>query len=87
MDFQKHSKEQLSKLGSVNASTLIKSYNLMKGELDFFVDYFDMLAGGPKLREQIENGSTAMEIKRGWSKEAEEFMEIRKKYLIYKDFQ
>ncbi len=53
---------------------------------DFFTSYFKKLSGNHTLLKQIKNGTPAIEIRAGWQKELEQFMEMREKYLFYKDF-
>jgi len=53
----------------------------------FFTDYFDKLAGTDQLRKQIEKGTAEMEIRRSWEPKLGEFKVIRKKYLLYPDFE
>jgi uncharacterized protein YbbC (DUF1343 family) len=54
-------------------------------EEDFFNSYFDKLAGGPHLREQILAGESEEMIRNGWKAGLDLFREIRKKYLLYPD--
>jgi uncharacterized protein YbbC (DUF1343 family) len=44
---------------------------------------FDILAGSPALREQIEAGTSIAEISRSWEPDIEEFMKLRAEYLLY----
>jgi uncharacterized protein YbbC (DUF1343 family) len=53
----------------------------------FFTSYFDKLAGTDLLRKQIENGASEMEIRRSWEPGLENYKSLRKKYLLYKDFE
>lgn len=50
-------------------------------------DFFDKLAGTDELRKQIEAGLTEEEIKASWEPELEAYKQMRKKYLLYKDFE
>jgi len=43
----------------------------------------DLLAGNDQLRSQLEKGTSLKEIERSWEAEKEEFLKIRKKYLLY----
>ena len=49
--------------------------------------FFDKLAGTDELRKQILDGWTEEEIKVSWQKDLKEYKEMRKKYLLYKDFE
>lgn len=45
--------------------------------------HFDRLAGTDLLRQAIDAGVGADEIRRGWQEELEEFKQLREQYLIY----
>lgn len=51
---------------------------------DFF---FNKLAGNANLMEQLKEGKTAAEIRASWQPGLIAFKKIRKKYLLYKDFE
>lgn len=51
---------------------------------DFF---FNKLAGNSTLMQQIKDGKTEAEIRNSWEPALSKFKTIRKKYLIYKDFE
>jgi uncharacterized protein YbbC (DUF1343 family) len=67
----------------INLDWLINAYNDFPEKDKFFLPYFDVLAGGPVLREQIQKGMTSAEIKATWKEGLEEFGKIREKYLLY----
>lgn len=66
---------------------LLDAYEQLGNTDDFFTGYFVKLAGNEKMQEQIENGASANVIRAGWKKEIDAFKTIRKKYLLYKDFE
>jgi len=68
----------------INLKWLIDAYNEYPDKDNFFTPYFDSLAAGPTLREQIEKGMTADEIHESWKDGLAEFGKIREKYLLYK---
>jgi uncharacterized protein YbbC (DUF1343 family) len=70
---------------SLNLAFLINSWKELNLEEDFFNSYFDKLAGGPHLREQILAGESEEMIRNGWKAGLDLFREIRKKYLLYPD--
>ena len=49
--------------------------------------FFDKLAGTDELRKQIVAGKTEAEIRAFWADELKEYKKMRKKYLLYKDFE
>jgi len=66
---------------------LIDAYSSMKNTEDFFNAYFDKLAGNNTLREQIIDGKSKWIIYASWKNDIKDFKIIRKKYLLYKDFE
>jgi uncharacterized protein YbbC (DUF1343 family) len=44
---------------------------------------FDILAGSPRLREQIEAGVATEEIARSWEAEVAQFVKVRSRFLMY----
>ena len=66
---------------------LIYSYNNYPEKDKFFNNFFNLLAGTSLLRQQIENGLTPSEIRATWQPALEQFKLLRKKYLLYPDFE
>jgi uncharacterized protein YbbC (DUF1343 family) len=82
--------QNLSTAGSPREFTLrylIEYYNALKDSTDFFKDYLTLLAGTPKLKQQIEAGMSEPEIKATWQKDLDAYKGKRKQYLLYKDFE
>ncbi|MDR2293070.1 MAG: DUF1343 domain-containing protein [Prevotellaceae bacterium] len=50
-------------------------------------DFFNKLAGNAELQEQIKNGLGEEEIRASWKEELTEYKAMRKKYLLYEDFE
>ena len=67
----------------INLKWLIDAYNSFPEKDKFFTPYFDRLAAGPVLREQIQKGLSAGEIRASWKEGLKKFSKIRKKYLLY----
>jgi len=53
----------------------------------FFNNYFNSLAGNDVLKKQIIDGILEEDIRKTWEPELKKFKSIRKKYLLYKDFE
>lgn len=68
----------------LNLEWLIRAYNDSPKKEKFFNSYFDVLAGGPVLREQIQKGMSAGEIRATWKDGLAKFSKIRERYLLYK---
>ena len=62
---------------------LIRAYNTTQDTSQFFIPFFNKLAGTKTLQLQIEAGLSERKIKKSWKPGLEQFKEIRKKYLIY----
>jgi uncharacterized protein YbbC (DUF1343 family) len=72
---------------------LLDAYKLFPDKDSFFIRpksgqyFFDKLAGSDELRKQLITGKTEAEIKASWQPKLQAFKAIRKKYLLYKDFE
>jgi len=68
---------------------LIEAYELFPGRDTFFLktNSFNRLAGNDVLMQQIKDGKTEQQIRASWAPALAEFKKIRKKYLIYDDFE
>ncbi|MDE6436101.1 MAG: DUF1343 domain-containing protein, partial [Muribaculaceae bacterium] len=49
----------------------------------FFRNFFELLIGRGDIRQMIEDGKSADEIKATWAGDVEKFKEQRRPYLIY----
>lgn len=68
---------------------LLDFYNKMPDKSKFFArpEFFDKLAGTDELRKQIIAGKTESEIRDSWAEELKAYKDMRKKYLLYPDFE
>ncbi len=80
----------------IQVNYLIDAYKLFTNKNDFFikpkteieVDYFfNKLVGSNKLLNQLKQNKTEQEIRNSWQLKLNNFKKIRKKYLLYKDFE
>jgi uncharacterized protein YbbC (DUF1343 family) len=82
--------EILKKLdGKIQLKYLLDGYKLFPGKDSFFLknNFFNKLAGNAILMQQIKDGKTETEIRKSWEPDLIKFKAIRKKYLLYKDFE
>lgn len=77
-------KMKLVPKSELNLDWVISAYNDFPNKDKFFNSYFDVLAGGPVLREQIQKGMTSEQIRETWKDGLGKFAKIREKYLLYK---
>lgn len=73
--------------GELNLSYLKKAYSLSKNTYKFFNSFFEKLVGNNDLRKQIMAKKSEKEIRASWQKDIVTFKKIRKKYLLYPDFE
>jgi uncharacterized protein YbbC (DUF1343 family) len=68
---------------------LLQAYKLFPDKEKFFLsgNYINKLAGNDLLVQQIKEGKSEEEIRRSWEPALGEFKKIRKKYLMYEDFE
>jgi uncharacterized protein YbbC (DUF1343 family) len=72
-----------SKVSKLELKWIIKAYNETSDKTKFFNPFFTKLAGTKKLQQQIEDGTSDVNIRKSWEKGLREFKVMRKKYLIY----
>jgi uncharacterized protein YbbC (DUF1343 family) len=77
-------------------SYLLEAYKLFPEKEKFFItpksgkptDYFfNKLAGNDALQKQMIAGTSEKEIRDSWAEGLNAFKKIRKKYLLYTDFE
>jgi len=66
---------------------LIGSYQNIPNKDVFFNENFNYHAGNTTLQKQIKEGVSEDEIHKSWENGISTFKQIRKKYLLYKDFE
>ncbi len=84
VDLRNAISEKIVPSPKVNLEWVIDAYNRFPDKDNFFTSYFDVLASGPALREQIRKGMSAEEIRSTWKDGLEKFGKIRERYLLYK---
>lgn len=75
--------------GKIQLRYLLQAYNLFPGKDTFFLknNFFNKLAGNDQLMQQVKDGKTEADIKQSWKPGITAFKAIRKKYLLYTDFE
>ncbi|MBS1620342.1 MAG: DUF1343 domain-containing protein [Bacteroidetes bacterium] len=73
----------------VQLKWLMEAYKLFPGKDTFFLktNSFNRLAGNDILMQQIKDGKSEAEIRKSWNPGLNAFKTIRKKYLLYEDFE
>ncbi len=71
----------------INLIYIKQAYAQYPDKNKFFTPFFTKLAGTEDLAHQISNNSPEEEIRKSWEPELSNFKKIRKKYLLYEDFE
>lgn len=89
--------EVLKKINNrIQLKWLMAAYRLFPNKDSFFIvpksgnmenSFFDKLAGNNDLWQQIKNGVSEKDIRASWEPALSNYKKIRKKYLLYKDFE
>lgn len=87
IDLSTLQRDYFTKRKSLNLEWLIEFYQKFPNKEKFFTPFFTKLAGTKELQKQIEDGKSEEEIRASWMLELEQFKNVRKKYLLYKDFE
>jgi uncharacterized protein YbbC (DUF1343 family) len=76
--------------GKLQLSWLIRAYQMFEPKDSFFINKgsnLNRLAGNAELMKQIKAGASEDQIRASWKSDLDKFKAIRKKYLLYKDFE
>ena len=89
--------EVLTKVNEhIQLKWLMEAYRLFPQKDSFFIlpksgnmdqSFFNKLAGNNDLWQQIRDGKSEAEIRASWEPKLSEYKKIRKKYLLYPDFE
>jgi uncharacterized protein YbbC (DUF1343 family) len=86
-DLRNIPEEDLKQQSQINIDYLKHAYELFPSKDKFFNSFFEKLSGTDMLRKQIISGIPADSIRNSWQPALDNFKTIRKKYLIYADFE
>jgi uncharacterized protein YbbC (DUF1343 family) len=80
---------QLEKVPDFTLKYFMDFYNKYENEEDFLTRerWFNLLAGTDELIAQIREGHSESDIKETWQPGLEKYKQLRKKYLLYPDFE
>jgi uncharacterized protein YbbC (DUF1343 family) len=73
----------------INLEPLYHFYHILNAKNQFFLEnnFIDKLAGTDQLRLDLVSGKTIDQIRQSWVEELIEYKALRKKYLLYGDFE
>ena len=78
------SEEELRRLG-LDLNYVIDAYHHLNLGDRFFTPFFNLLIGNSTVRQMIQAGKSAEEIKATWQLDVEQFKKQRKPYLLYEE--
>lgn len=80
---------ELQRSRQINLKWLLDFYKAYPDKGKFFNSdlFFDKLAGGTQLRQQIISGASEATIRQSWQADLKKYKQMRKRYLLYPDFE
>ena len=87
-DLQRFGYDSMPKVQALYLHWLKAAYDELDRD-DFFLknDFINLLSGTDRIKNMIVFGATVEEMERTWKDEVIAFKKIRKKYLLYEDFE
>lgn len=83
--------EVLKQTGNrIQLKYLLEAYRLFPGKDSFFLNkgnFFNKLAGNDQLMQQVKAGASEATIRKSWEPALSVFKKLRKRYLLYPDFE
>ena len=75
--------------GKIQLKYILDAYKIFPGKDSFFLknNFINKLVGNDVFQQQIKAGKTEAEIRKSWQPALVKFKAVRKKYLLYKDFE
>lgn len=86
-DLRNDNPRELFNQGFLNLQHLLDAYQAFPDKDKFFNNFFERLAGTDQLRKDIRSGKSLQQIRESWQADLDHFRQIRKKYLLYPDFE
>jgi len=90
LDLRNYDTEELRKSGKINFQWIIELYKASPYKEKFFdsklsnqMGKIENLIGDGRFRQQIKDGVSEEEMRRGWEPGLSQYKEMRKKYLLY----
>lgn len=89
VDLTDHAHSMLDSTNSFTLRYIMDAYKNFPNKEGFFSrnNFFSKLAGGNEMQQQIMSGMTEEQIRATWQADLKKFKELRKKYLLYPDFE
>ncbi|MDQ3047347.1 MAG: DUF1343 domain-containing protein [Bacteroidota bacterium] len=82
-----YGKEYMKDTKKINLFWLLGMYGKTIDKATFFDENFNYHAGNSTLQKQVKDGATEEQIRKSWAEGLAKFKVVRKKYLLYGDFE
>ena len=79
--------EDLRQAKKIRLEYIIEFGNCFPDKDNFFNDFFSKLAGNDMLQQQLAQSTSIVNIQKSWEKDLNAYKSLRKKYLLYTDFE
>ncbi|MHC1707099.1 MAG: exo-beta-N-acetylmuramidase NamZ domain-containing protein [Bacteroidales bacterium] len=86
-DLSEFGENYLRDAGRLYLFWIMELYKQYPAKRKFFNSFFEKLAGTATLSKQIRENKTEEEIRNSWQPQLSQYKKIRKKYLLYPDFE
>ncbi len=89
LDLRGNSTAENEKMNQINIDWLLDMYAACPDKSTFFLSngFFDTLCGTTSVREMVVSGKSAFEIRASWQTGLIQYKAMRRKYLLYPDFE
>ncbi|PCJ89123.1 MAG: hypothetical protein COA57_02580 [Flavobacteriales bacterium] len=88
-DLSEFGQNEMTKHRKLYLHWLIGTYQNYPDKENYFNKngFFNLLAGNSTLQKQVKEGLSEKQIRQSWQEGLQEFKKIRKRYLLYEDFE
>lgn len=87
IDLRKYALDSVRNMRKIDIGLIQMVYSKMNSSDTFFNSSFNYHAGNALFKEQIVKGLSAEEIRKSWEPDLNKYRMLRKKYLLYPDFE
>ena len=83
VDLREYPESLLTTAPRIRLEWLLEAYRNFKNKDKFFTAFFATLWGTTRIQKMIEQGASEQQIRDSWQPDVEQFLILRKKYLLY----
>jgi uncharacterized protein YbbC (DUF1343 family) len=83
VDLRNYPENELISNPCIRLGWLLEAYKNFPKKSEFFTNYFSTLWGTTRIQKMMEQGASKQQIRDSWQADVEQFLILRKKYLLY----